>query len=554
MKTHRLVLVSLLTLALVILGAARLKDVASGSAAPQAVTADTKIAPPQVTQSPEQEEPFPLHHEVLDQPFVPIPRELMPTSPAFLWERDGYVSVQANVNSQGQNIVGDAANEPSIAVDPTNQNRIVIGWRQFDTIQNNFRQAGFGYTADGGKTWTFPGVIEPGVFRSDPVLDSDTDGNFFYNSLTNVGGYTCQVFKSVDGGKTWGSKTQAFGGDKQWMVIDRSNSMGRNNMYAYWNRSFSICNGAFTRSYDRGQTWVDCTNFPTTVYWGTLATGPDGTLYLNGTPGGSGYAFLKSTTLKDKNQPVKWDLWKTVDMGGSIGSFGGPNPGGLLGQAWIAADQNNGNVYMCGSVDPPAADPRDVMFVRSTDGGVNWSTPKRINDDAPGSNNWQWFGTMSVAPNGRIDVIWNDTRANPGGYKSELYYSYSIDAGATWSKNVAVSPQFDPQLGYPQQNKIGDYYTMVSFNEGAHVAYAATFNLEQDVYYLFIAAPTKPGDMNCDGVVNNFDIDPFVLALTDPNGYKAKFPNCNIMNGDVNGDGKVDNFDIDPFVKLLTPP
>jgi len=61
------------------------------------------------------------------------------------------------------------------------------------------------------------------------------------------------------------------------------------------------------------------------------------------------------------------------------------------------------------------------------------------------------------------------------------------------------------------------------------------------------------GDMNCDGVVNNFDIDPFVLALTDPAGYKAKYPNCDIMNGDCNGDGVVDNFDIDPFVKLLTP-
>jgi len=61
------------------------------------------------------------------------------------------------------------------------------------------------------------------------------------------------------------------------------------------------------------------------------------------------------------------------------------------------------------------------------------------------------------------------------------------------------------------------------------------------------------GDLNCDGVVNNFDIDPFVLALTDPAAYKLKYPNCDIMNGDCNGDGKVDNFDIDPFVNLLSP-
>jgi len=60
------------------------------------------------------------------------------------------------------------------------------------------------------------------------------------------------------------------------------------------------------------------------------------------------------------------------------------------------------------------------------------------------------------------------------------------------------------------------------------------------------------GDLNCDGVINNFDIDPFVLALTDPAGYGQKFPDCDRLLADTNGDGKVDNFDIDPFVKLLS--
>ena len=62
---------------------------------------------------------------------------------------------QVNVDANGLNIVGDAANEPSIAVDPTNPNSIVIGWRQFNTISSSFRQAGNGYTTNGGQTWTF---------------------------------------------------------------------------------------------------------------------------------------------------------------------------------------------------------------------------------------------------------------------------------------------------------------------------------------------------------------------------------------------------------------
>jgi hypothetical protein len=60
------------------------------------------------------------------------------------------------------------------------------------------------------------------------------------------------------------------------------------------------------------------------------------------------------------------------------------------------------------------------------------------------------------------------------------------------------------------------------------------------------------GDMNCDGAVNNFDITPFVLALTDPNAYAIAYPDCHIMNGDINGDDAVNNFDITPFVRLLT--
>ena len=59
-------------------------------------------------------------------------------------------------------------------------------------------------------------------------------------------------------------------------------------------------------------------------------------------------------------------------------------------------------------------------------------------------------------------------------------------------------------------------------------------------------------DMNCDGAVNVFDIDPFVMALTDPVTYAAEFPACDYLLADVNHDGDVNVFDIDPFVTCLT--
>ncbi|TWT42289.1 hypothetical protein RAS1_34190 [Phycisphaerae bacterium RAS1] len=59
------------------------------------------------------------------------------------------------------------------------------------------------------------------------------------------------------------------------------------------------------------------------------------------------------------------------------------------------------------------------------------------------------------------------------------------------------------------------------------------------------------GDMNCDGSTDILDINPFVLALSDPLTYAAVYPNCDINNGDINGDGEVNVLDINPFVALL---
>ncbi|MBK8914243.1 MAG: hypothetical protein IPM64_06510 [Phycisphaerales bacterium] len=59
------------------------------------------------------------------------------------------------------------------------------------------------------------------------------------------------------------------------------------------------------------------------------------------------------------------------------------------------------------------------------------------------------------------------------------------------------------------------------------------------------------GDLNCDGTLNNFDIDPFVLAILDPVAYAAQFPNCDITLADINQDMLINNFDIDPFVEVL---
>ncbi len=64
--------------------------------------------------------------------------------------------------------------------------------------------------------------------------------------------------------------------------------------------------------------------------------------------------------------------------------------------------------------------------------------------------------------------------------------------------------------------------------------------------------PIHPmGDLNCDGAVDNGDIDAFVLALIDPAQYAIQYPSCSTGLGDMNCDGATDNGDIDRFVDAL---
>src|SRR6476620_730359 len=116
-------------------------------------------AQPAPTWKPQGREPL----EKYDNP--PARPRKIETSPRMISPHGAFISYQVNVDASGNNIIGDAANECTISVDPTNLNRMAIGWRQFDDVTSNFRQSGDGDTTDGGLTWTFPGVLAQGVFR-----------------------------------------------------------------------------------------------------------------------------------------------------------------------------------------------------------------------------------------------------------------------------------------------------------------------------------------------------------------------------------------------------
>src|SRR5262249_60645042 len=47
----------------------------------------------------------------------------------------------------------------------------------------------------------------------------------------------------------------------------------------------------------------------------------------------------------------------------------------------VAVNPVNGHVYVVYNDDAPGADKADIKFTMSTNGGVTWSLPTRVNDD-----------------------------------------------------------------------------------------------------------------------------------------------------------------------------
>ena len=476
----------------------------------------------------------------------------------------GLSGIQVNT-LDGLNIMNDAANEPSISVDPNAPLRMVIGWRQFDTINSNFRQAGYAFSDDGGRTWSDGLVIDPGVFRTDPVLDVDDDGTFFYNSLYGNQLTDVDVWHSDDGGATWDGPTPAFGGDKQWFVVDRSNG----HQYEIWSPFFSCCgaNFIFSRSIDNGDMFQNPVTVPSRPYWATISIGPDGEVYAAGVDVNQNTQFrvTRSDSAQNPNLSPIFEQSVQVNLGGRAraNTNFGPNPGGLWGQVWVATDHSggptHGNVYLLSTIDPVGpGDPANVVISRSEDGGATWTDPVPVHEDV-GDDIWQWMGTLSVAPDGRLDVLFNDHRDSPDDFSiTRTYYTYSYDGGQTWSDDIPLGPSWDSHVGWPNQSKIGDYYQIVSDRVGAHVAYATTYNGEQDIYYSRVGdydcndnavgdetdiADGTSSDCNRNGIPDECEIAAGTLEDSDGDGI----PDICTCPGDFNGDGSLDVLDFVAF-------
>ena len=98
---------------------------------------------------------------------------------------------------------------------------------------------------------------------------------------------------------------------------------------------------------------------------------------------------------------------------------------------------------------------------------------------------------------------------------------------------------------------LGVTYEFVAWSDGGAQSHSVVVAPGSQTFTAsFAAVPAGDGDANCDGLIDFFDIDPFLLALFDSVGYAATYPGC-LQFADVDDSGAVDFFDIDPFLAVL---
>ncbi len=160
--------------------------------------------------------------------------------------------------------------------------------------------------------------------------------------------------------------------------------------------------------------------------------------------------------------------------------------------AWGPGGGSSGTLHFVweGKVPLTQGD-RDVLYRRSTDGGVSWSNTMTLNDDDPAQLYAQHQPGISVAPNGRVDIAWFDQRDGGGRLVTDVYATRSTDFGATWAKNERVTDRpIDRNLGVWKPGTGGDVRQPVgvgSSNALTYILWDDTRNgdqttQQQDIY------------------------------------------------------------------------
>ncbi len=406
----------------------------------------------------------------------------------------GPVRTSENIRLGNEAGVVRGRDVPGLAVNPSNPNHIV----EVD-VDHNRGECDFASTFDGGATWTRGHLRGSAAFPVPACAQRFDSGGYAHGNASVAFGTGLNVYttysshrgpdqrpesniiagegddilvnRSIDGGRTFEVATVAIPGGpqpqpyyirSQLAVQPGAGAGGADRIYLSAWGVFVTSGGAqagegdrrmvTTRSDDGGRTWtapVDAQGLNEKVREPAQpVVGPDGTVYVGWENRDDAPAPNNIVVARSTDRGATWERFN-VGLSMSTNALRAGHPR-------LTLDKRSGHlyvVYQAFEFSPEQGGDVDVVFRRSTDRGQTWSAPIRVNDDAIGSGLDQNNAWVSVAPDGRIDVVWLDRRHRDqaGGIATcckglvartgvaDIYTASSTDGGLSFGANRRVN-------------------------------------------------------------------------------------------------------------------
>ncbi|MFH1746866.1 MAG: hypothetical protein ABIG44_07445 [Planctomycetota bacterium] len=439
---------------------------------------------------------------------------------------------------------------------------------------------------DGGSTWEFA-AGQTGGLSLNSIRFAPGNSSVIYLGASSIG-----ILRSIDGGILFSPSSVGIGA-----LVVTSVSANPLDVHEIAIAFEGLNNGGIYTTVDSGMNW-DLEPVPGTR-WSTVGFHPNGTLYALS----DGPTTIAPEAFYRRNPDGTWtsigpDQGTVFESRLICMRFNRHNPNLILGGGadfgvagfeptiWISTDAgtswlkayegtiNNQNVtdieivddflgnIMVASYDAYGT-PQEGGALRSTDGGYTW------NDSSTGLAIEAEGFALSPATDNPFTFFYADGDYGNGG----LYKT--TNSGQTWSATSLIGERV-----YDVVNDLEDgqtIYTMhpagdpvrISTDGGMTFSPFGTLGSIGWVNDLFYAPGLAPrlllatttgiyartlrdvGDMNCDGNINAYDIDGFILAVSSAESYYGNFPDGDYFLGDCNGDGFVNAYDIDSFIDLV---
>ena len=336
--------------------------------------------------------------------------------------------------------------ESAIAINPVNSNILIAGTNGPTRPQTMWR------SSDGGASWFLGGTL-PGNECCDPTVGWSSDGTVAYTASLIDG---VPFYRSTDNGANWTLVTElsSGGSDKEYLHVDtHATSPNLDNVYLCWHDDNVQ---KFARSTDRGLTFGTVL----TIDAGASGIGCDLT---SDSVGRVHYVFPRTSNGGDIRIATSTDggasFGAATTVADTLGNFDFALPSMETRNVFIYVsadvDLSNGpfkdSIYVAftDNTGPDSANPNNnhgrvrVAFRRAGSGTWTVTSPHSSADANTVDRYQQW---LRVDDQGRVHVIFYDTRHSVNRTGVDLYYNVSNDGAQTWGTPIRLTAVTSPNI------------------------------------------------------------------------------------------------------------